>query len=249
MPNKNSLAAQAPVRIAGNPDTSDTYSPHSVPFALGCQELVPIEDEVLNLDPLRRGTIDLLEDQIKRGFRPQLMLTFHYGNPYERGWDQNRRIQNRGTQTTSSTPLLLDSPTGRGITISRNDIIKVSRDAKHIRNLLLRGVWGVQRLDKHEESQTPMIFFHEKGREKIQYHTHVLVGGIPQSKLNENTLKSIWLREVAPKARCLSRTNSLDITNVDSSTRAIRYLTKEIRGDETVLDVEASCLITPGMRF
>lgn len=188
--------------------------------------------------PIREATLDLLKAQIRRGFQPDWLITFHYASPIERGW--NGRCT--GIPRPITAPSLYAQPTRTGIARARNDFFQVSRDARHIRNLLRRAIWGVKRQEQVDESETPMIFFHEKGMMNIQYHTHLLLGSTPPEFKTIESIEAVWNGYVLPRAQCLSRTNSVDVRAAETPMRACGYLTKELRFRQEVVDYEASCL-------
>ncbi len=179
---------------------------------------------------LQNGTLELLKQQLGRGADFYWMITFHYRNPMLRGW----------SKTESSH--LQQSGSVNGLTRLRNDYIQVSKDAKHIRNMMLKEIWGIKRLNKKRTDGPVMIFFHEKGA-GLQYHTHLLISQTPQPYLSVESLEQLWKNRIMPRAKCLSRTNSVDIRAVQSITGAFGYLTKEISSRDNVIDYEASCLI------
>lgn len=169
------------------------------------------------------------------------MLSFHHANADERGWNRARRTPSTGHQRPNSAPSLLNLPTNSGITKARNDFFEVSQDAKHIRNLLRREIWGVKRMDKVDESETPMMFFHEKGQ-GTQYHTHLILGTTPEAFKTIESLEAIWETKIRPRTQCLSPTNSVHIQIVDSPEPVFGYLSKEVSFQRDVIDYEASCL-------
>ena len=179
---------------------------------------------------LQNGTLELLRQQLGRGADFYWMITFHYRNPTVRGWSKEKSSH------------LLQSGSVSGLTRLRNDYIQVSKDAEHIRNLLLKEIWGIKRLNKKRTDGPVMIFFHEKGA-GLQYHTHLLISQTPQPYLSVESLENLWKNRIMPRAKCLSRTNSVDIRAVQSITGAFGYLTKEISSRDNVIDYEASCLI------
>jgi hypothetical protein len=202
---------------------------------------MPLTTEQVD-NPIRVATIQFLEDQQLRGFNPEWMITFHYASPDERGWNISQRTPSTGNPLARSAPLMLNRPKSQGIARARNDFFEVSQDAQHIRNLLQRAIWGIKRHEKIDEQQTPMIFFHEKGGEEVQYHTHLLLGEMPVEFNTIESLEQVWKDHVIPKAQCLSRTNSVHIEFVEATTSAIGYLTKELQFRSEVVDYQASCL-------
>lgn len=162
---------------------------------------------MITTQSIQNAGLALLRQQGQRGFKPMFMITYHYANPLHRGW------RAKGKQNGKSSHSLL-SRTSNGITQNRNCSIQVSKDAYHIRNLLLRTYWGVKRLEKHGDSTTPMIFFHEKGQ-GLQYHTHILINALPSPFTSIEAVVDEWNREIVPHAQCLSRSNTVHVRVVD----------------------------------
>jgi len=192
-------------------------------------------------NPIRDATLEFLSQQRQRGFRTQFMLSFHHANADERGWNRTRRTHSTGHKPINNATLLLNLPNSSGITRARNDFFEVSQDAQHIRNLLRRELWGVKRMDKVDESETPMMFFHEKGQ-GTQYHTHLILGTTPETFKTIESLEKLWETKIRPRTQCLSPTNSIHIQIVDSPERVFGYLSKEVSFKRDVIDYQASCL-------
>ena len=190
---------------------------------------------MITTQSIQNAGLALLRQQSQRGFEPTYMLTYHYANPLQRGWGAT------GRQNGKSSHSLL-SRSSNGITRMRNCSIQISADACHIRNLILRTYWGIKRLEKHDESTTPMIFFHEKGQ-GLQYHTHILVNALPSPFTSIEAVVDAWNQEIIPRAQCLSRSNSVHVRVVDSQMRAFGYLIKELDPGSSTIDYEASRLI------
>jgi hypothetical protein len=190
---------------------------------------------MITTQSIQNAGLALLRQQGQRGFKPTYMLTYHYANPLQRGWGATGRQNGKGGHS-------LLSRSSNGITRMRNCSIQISADACHIRNLMLRTYWDVKDFRKHDESTTPMIFFHEKGQ-GLQYHTHILINALPSPFTSIEAVVDAWNREITPRAQCLSRSNSVHVRVVDSSTRAFHYLVKELNPGSSTIDYEASCLI------
>lgn len=195
---------------------------------------------------LRQATEQYISSQVALGFKPAWMLTFHYWNPYQRGWRVAEPGIKWGYRVPNNHLTWAAVSADTAITRRRNDIIKVSSDARAVRNRLIRAVWGVNDLRKHNQQLSPMLVFHEKGKSELQYHTHILLCELPRPYNNIQSIQRIWNTAVAPTTRCISPTNSLHIRPVDSARIAGRYLTKEINCNETVVDWEASIPIILG---
>lgn len=193
---------------------------------------------------LQKATVDHVMDQIHAGFCPQWMLTYHYGNPYERGWRVIESAKRWGYKIPTDRMLWDNVGYDKSLLARRNDPILISRDAQHIRNLLIQHGWGITSdLRQHDPSSTPMLFVHERGREQIQYHTHLVISALPDERNNPRAIQKLWKQEILPRARCLSRTNSLHVEPVASARGLMRYLSKEVRERDVNVDYMASCLV------
>ena len=195
---------------------------------------------------LQKATINLVMDQIHQGFSPQWILTYHYGNPYERGWRVIESASRWGYKIPNNRMLWDNVSYDKSLLARRNDPILISNDTKCIRNLLIQHYWGINGdLRKHDQSKTPMLFVHEQGREQIQYHTHLVIGSLPHTFNNPVAIQNLWKQEILPRAKCLSRTNSLHVEPVRSARGLMNYLTKEIREGKINVDYDSSCFISP----
>lgn len=195
---------------------------------------------------LKHAIIQQVEDQARLGFSPWWLLTFHYSNPYERGWRVVETPSRWGYKIPTRQMLWDNSGWDKSLQSRRNNLQLVSKDAQHIRNLLLQRGWGITgKLDKHRESVIPMVFVHEKGRSRLQYHTHLIIPALPAALNNTKGIDALWKQQILPRAKSLSRTNSLHAEPVYDIRGLIGYLTKESRPEDLCIDYQASRLITP----
>jgi hypothetical protein len=196
----------------------------------------------INNRDLQTASIDHVMDQIQWGFQPHWLLTYHYGNPYERGWrviETSRRWVYRVPHDHSLWRVVDHD---KSLTAKRNDPIQISKDAQHIRNLMLQHAWGIQGdLRVYDRATTPMLFVHEKGLQRLQYHTHMVIGELPEPWTTPKAIRKLWRQHILPRARCLSRTNSFHVEQVYSPRGIAGYLSKEVRSTEITVDYTASC--------
>ena len=92
---------------------------------------------------------------------------------------------------------------------------------------MLKTLFGIKRLNRSDKYNFPNIFFfHEKGKTKLQYHTHLL---LPQTKYlnNETDLKDIFDTSIRKRCKSLSQWKSIDIKPVFNKQGLIGYLNKE----------------------
>jgi hypothetical protein len=192
---------------------------------------------------LQNASRQFLETQLESGFNPIWMLTFHYNNPYQRGWRVIEPGLMWGYKLPKEKSLWQDVGADHAIISRRNDIIKVSADAAVIRNHLIRGAWGVNNLRKHDQSKSPILVFHERGRQQLQYHTHMLLSALPEQVNSESGIQEVWAKAIRPKVKCLSKTNELHVQKVYSPKNVIDYLTKEVTADFPVVDWNSSIIV------
>lgn len=197
-----------------------------------------------NRQALKDAVIDVVDEQVQLGFSPCWVLAFHYGNPYERGWRVYETATRWGYKIPTNRMLWDNVGYDKSLLARRNDPDLVSKDAEHVRNLLLQRGWGVSgKLENHEEGSIPLIFIHEKGKEQIQYHTHLLLPALPAELNSIKGIQRLWKQEIIPRAQSLSRTNSLHAQRVYDIQGLMRYLTKEVGSDDVCIDFRASRLI------
>jgi hypothetical protein len=199
-----------------------------------------------NRQALKDAVIDVVDEQVQLGFSPHWVLAFHYGNPYERGWRVYESATRWGYKIPTNRMLWDNVGYDKSLLARRNDTHLISKDAQHVRNLLLQRGWGVSGdLRKHDECSIPMLFVHERGKEKIQCHTHLILPALPAEINNPQGVQELWKHQILPRAKSLSRTNSLSAERVFDIHGLMRYLTKEVHPDDLCVDYHASCLITP----
>ena len=117
----------------------------------------------------------------------------------------------------------------------RNDWDQVDSDAKHIRNMILRVFFGVKRLNRKEKyDPVNLLMFHEKGKVKLQYHTHILLPKIPH--FNQESIEILFNTHIRPKCNCFSRWKKIDVTAIkDDKYSIMGYLNKEVNASYTAL--------------
>ena len=69
-------------------------------------------------------------------------------------------------------------------TMTREEMIMTSSSKTHlqIRNVIAKELYGIKRVN-HKDKLPPMFFFHELGKAKLQYHTHLL---LPTTNIRNN---------------------------------------------------------------
>ena len=84
-----------------------------------------------------------------------------------------------------------------------------------------------------------MIFAHELGKYKLQYHTHLLLPEISKSLNSVNSVENLF-SFIRSKIKCVSRWKSIQIEEVDNSKNILSYLNKETRKNINPIDYQNS---------
>jgi hypothetical protein len=213
---------------------------------------MPRTSTITNRD-LKTASIDHVMSQIQWGFQPHWLLTYHYGNPYERGWRVIETSRRWGYRVPRDHSLWNVVNHDKSLTAKRNDPILVSRDAQHIRNLMLQHTWGIQGdLRAHDRATTPMLFVHEKGLQRLQYHTHIVIGELPEPWTTPQAIRKLWREQILqkhgvshePTASTLSRSTARealrDISARRSKAQRSWWITRPPASPELIKDI-ATC--------
>ena len=183
--------------------------------------------------------LEWLHDQVNKGFDPQWMISLHYSHPSELVW-QKRETKNelgwRDRISFGSHHSLWKEVSAYNYWESyRNDWDQVDSDAKHIRNIILREFFGVKRLNRPDKyDPVNLLMFHEKGKVKLQFHTHILLPKIPY--FNQESIEILFNTYIRPKCNCFSRWKKIDVTAIkDDKYSIMGYLNKEVNASYTAL--------------
>lgn len=195
------------------------------------------------------ASLQWLYQQIQWGFKPSWMITLHYSHPVELSWQvkETRRPLGHGERVGFGTRHCIwdEVPAYRHWEKRRNDRLEVESDSRHIRNLILKRLFGVKRLDRTDKYKVPnIIVFHEKGKAKLQYHTHILLPSIEGVKVHHD-LKTIFNEYMRKYCKAISRWKKIDVKPVDTRSHGIMgYLNKETAGDHVSIDFTSSIPLT-----
>ena len=185
------------------------------------------------------ATLNWLLDQLKFGVDPAWFITFHYEHPSEKV----RRIKEtdfvEGWRDRIFIKDMSSLPYYKYWVNRRNDEDQVYEDTSQIRNVLLRYLYGIKRLNRTDKKEFPNIFFfHEKGKTKLQYHTHLL---IPKKNLNpeydtQTDLSWLFNDFIRHKRKCFSKWKHIDVRPVTDKEGVVGYLNKETNPNHISFD-------------
>ena len=176
-------------------------------------------------------TLLYLIEQVNLGFNPFWFITFHYQHPSEK-LKQRREICNEygwkdRVGFTSKRPMWNEVSYYKHWEHRRNLEEQVLEDTAKIKNTIHKILYGIKRLNRTDKYNFPnLFFFHEKGKTKLQYHTHLL---LPKTKddLNQDDLTDIFNTSVRNRCKSLSTWKTIDIRPVSNKQGLIGYLNKE----------------------
>ncbi len=185
------------------------------------------------------AVLNYLYEQVELGFKPKYLVSLHYQHPVEHC--QPVKLTNRiyGHRDRygfkSKRSLWSEVAMYKFWERWRNDNTKVEVDAGKIRNFILKSVYSVKRLNRLDKYKAPnLFFFHEKGKVKLQYHTHIL---LPECEFSTEDLKDIFNTSLQQRCQCISRWKKVDIREVEGcASSIINYLNKETCSLHVALD-------------
>jgi len=196
------------------------------------------------------GILLYLYQQLELGVDPYWFITFHYQHPTEHiktiretanAFGFKDRI---GYKPKSKTSLWNEVASYNYWEYKRNDEDQVIKDASQIRNLILKYLYGIKRLNQTWKYTYPnLLFFHEKGKTKLQYHTHLLIPKTTNETSQED-LYDFFNTQVRKQRKCFSKWKSIDITPVENKYGVVGYLNKETTSKHISFDPYNSIPIT-----
>ena len=203
--------------------------------------------------------LKFLYQQLELGFQPQWMITYHLKHPSERVKNVPEMYQVKGKmpRTRWGRKIIDEGEYNPQSSLwdgcayynyydnRRNDEFETETDNRQIKNLMLKYLYGIKRLNQTWKPNFPknMLFIMEKGKAKLQYHIHLL---LPKVREELNTKPQILrvLNSNRDKARCLSSWKSIDVKEIDKPYKSVSYLNKETTGTHCSLDFSNSILLT-----
>ena len=126
----------------------------------------------------------------------------------------------------------------------------IIKDTSQIKNLELKHIYGVSRLNNLDKYNIPpMLFFHEKSKVNLQFHTHQLMSQVPEEFNDQEVLEHLFNKKIRKKRKCFSMWKKIDMTKVYEPKGIIDYLVKETNINHLSPDLENSRVIHPKSRL
>ena len=202
----------------------------------------------------RIATLKFLHDQVGKGFSPRWFITYHLFHPEEllKPIKETNRPLGHKDRYGFEKNLWKYLPRYKYFDYRRSDKDEVEHDTRKIRNVLLRKGYGIKRFKKHRMREYPqMIFAHELGKYKLQYHTHLLLPEINKSLNSVNSVENLF-SYIRNKVRCMSIWKKIKIIDLkeelklnqrndgDNTKFILGYLNKETHKNINSIDYKNS---------
>ena len=203
----------------------------------------------------RIETLKWLHEQVGEGFYPRWFITYHLHHPQElvkpiKETNNPFGYKNRYGFDRNLWNYL---PRYNFMERERSNLDAVIRDTGKIRNLILRKGYGIKRLNQTWKYKVPhMIFAHELGKYKLQYHTHLLLPEINKSLNSVSSIKHLFEFFIRTKCKSMSRWKSIEVIDLkeycklnqideeDNTKNILSYLNKETKKNLNAIDYENS---------
>lgn len=192
------------------------------------------------------ATLNFVTNQIDCGFSPKFMVTYHYKHPSEFGW---RVIENVDSTSSrwgfkSAKSLWNEVPSYNYYVKRRGCEDCTIHDASQVKNVILKYFWGIKRPNQTwKYKYPPMLFFHEMGKVKLQYHTHLLLPELPNKFNSKDILEDEWNGYIKRSRKCFSRWKKVHVKEISNPYLIANYLVKEASAHQHSLDYQNSLFI------
>lgn len=182
-----------------------------------------------------------LKNQYNAGFKEGLLITMHYQHPTEHGWNLRETAKPLGHRDRytfkTNRSIWNEVALYRHFEKHRNDLDLISQDARKVWNIMLKYLYGIKRVNQEWKDNFPHnLTFHEKGKVKLQYHTHWIIekkGLLYDSPESVGDVLKYYIKE---KAQCASLWKPVHVERIYDMEGMMSYLNKETNYNHTSLD-------------
>ena len=176
-------------------------------------------------------TAQYLMEQERLGFNPTYFITFHYFHPDE---VKKKMMNIKDGKPNFSTQLWKENPKDKFIRKRRMDEDYFIEDTGQIKNVILKELYGIKRLNQTWKYDFPnLLFFHELGKSKVKYHTHLLLSSTKYFSSGawrdypSISLADVFNNRIRKKRKCFSNWKKIHVKKVFDVRGALSYLNKE----------------------
>ena len=177
-------------------------------------------------------------EQERLGFNPKYLVTFHYYHPDE---NRNKVMILKDGKTTFKEQLWKESQKDKFIRQRRLDVDALIEDTSQIRNVILKELYGIKRLNQGYKYEFPnTLFFYERGKSHIKFHSHLL---LPSKNLKYDYLQSlefVFDTKIRKSRKCFSKWKKIHIEEVKNVRGCLSYLNKETNSSNYSIDYQNS---------
>ena len=196
-------------------------------------------------------TLLYLRNQCDLGFDPKWKVTFHYLHPSEdvKPIKETNKLLGWGERIgfTSRYGMWKEVAYYKHWEKRRTMEDQVLRDTAKIKNVILRTLFGIKRLNRPDlyDDYPNLFFFHERGKKRRFYHTHLLLPEPTKYKSDDKYLiKDIFETSIRKRCRSFSRWKKIDVRPCYCKRGSVGYLNKETDQDQISFDFFNSIPIT-----
>ncbi|CAK6689063.1 hypothetical protein BBFGKLBO_00540 [Synechococcus sp. CBW1107] len=126
----------------------------------------------------------------------------------------------------------------------QRDYADVTREARHFKNVMLKRVWGYNRIQQTRVAQAPPLYFsHERSSEAGRFHTHLLIPQPPAQHDSVAALSREFNGHFRKAIRALDRDRTIDVKPIDDPVGMMSYIVKQASSSYTPLDFELSLFL------
>ena len=191
-----------------------------------------------------------LHNQLILGVEPVFMVSMHYQHPVEHTKPLKETDKPLGFGDRYGFKTIRDIwkevPLYKYWEKKRNEEEQVIKDTKKVKCRILKKLYGIKRLNRPDKYDVPnLLFCHERGKTKLQYHTHILLTGKNLLTNDTNELLDIFHTSIRQETKCLSRWKHIDVKPVETPYNVIGYLNKETHSSHISFDFYNSNPIVP----
>ena len=169
---------------------------------------------------------NLLETEV---VKPKWLVSFHYSNDCDYIKPIKETDNKLGYKDRFGYKCFGDLWKTNYNNKKRENLDSIYKDARQIKNIVLKYLYNIKRLNQVWKYDFPnILFFHELGKVKLQYHTHLI---LPETTLynTEEELKDVFNTAVRERSKCISKWKKIDVEEIepDDKYSVIGYLNKE----------------------
>ncbi|MCP9820188.1 hypothetical protein KBZ18_11905 [Synechococcus sp. Cruz-9H2] len=123
----------------------------------------------------------------------------------------------------------------------QRDYAGVTREARHFKNVMLKRVWGYNRIKQARVGLAPPLYFcHERSAETNRFHTHLLIPQPPAEHDSVAALSREFNGHFRKAIRALDRDRTIDVRLIEKPVGALSYIVKQASSSYCPLDYELS---------